>query len=286
MNDNDRTKGIFWSIIIVALIAIGVYNLWFSAESSSNDYYKEAKELEKSHKTNEAIAMYGKAIEANPESVKAYLARAKAYQKTLRREDIEKAFADFNKAIQLEPKNGDGYIARGELYEGISETQKALADFNKAIEVDSKNADAYIARGSLYEFAQNDYNKAIADYTSALNRNYVRNYAKGIAYHNRGRAYRKQGDLVSAIDNFTKAIETGYDKGSGEEYYSRAECYAAQGELNKAIADLSKAIEIEPGNEKYYEARGKVHQALGNTAQAEKDLNHGLEKWRKYGIIK
>ena len=83
-----------------------------------------------------------------------------------------------------------------------SDYDKAIADYTKAIEIDSKYAGVYYDRGDVW-YDKGDYDKAIADYTKAIEIN-----PKFIAsYKHRGDAWRKKGDYDKAIANYTKAIE-------------------------------------------------------------------------------
>jgi tetratricopeptide (TPR) repeat protein len=79
---------------------------------------------------------------------------------------------------------------------------KAIADYTKAIEIDPKYADVYYDRGDVW-YDKGDYDKAIADYTKAIEIN-----PKFIpAYKHLGDAWREKGYYDKAIASYTKAIE-------------------------------------------------------------------------------
>jgi len=85
---------------------------------------------------------------------------------------------------------------------GKGDYDKAIADYTKAIEIDPKYADVYYDRGDVW-YDKGDYDKAIADYTKAIEIN-----PKLIpAYKHLGDAWREKGYYDKAIASYTKAIE-------------------------------------------------------------------------------
>ena len=80
----------------------------------------------------------------------------------------------------------------------------AIDDLTRVLQADSTNAYVYYDRGNLY-LAQENYEKAIADYTSAISHN--ANIAE--AYYNRGLARIKSGKNVEGIDDLSRAGELG-----------------------------------------------------------------------------
>src|SRR5690349_16188997 len=65
-----------------------------------------------------------------------------------------------------------------------------------------------------------------------------------VAYHNRGLAYAKRGDLKDAIADFDQAIRL--NPQSARPYNDRRITYARQGNFNLAIADFDQAIRLDP----------------------------------------
>ena len=98
-------------------------------------------------------------------------------------------------------------------------------------------AAAYSNRG-VAKFAKGYLDDAIADFTSALNRN--PNFVD--ALKNRGLAYKMQGASDKAIDDFNKAIRL---SGNSPELYNlRGAALLDKLEFNRAIADFEKAIKL------------------------------------------
>ena len=110
---------------------------------------------------------------------------------------------------------------------------------------------AYRFRGIAYD-AQRDYNRAIADYSTAISLD----GRAATDFSNRGRAYHAQKDNDRALADYTEAIRLDTESGGsfgvvegGEGttiYYERGLAYQENGEVEKAVADYRKAIKIDP----------------------------------------
>ncbi len=135
-------------------------------------------------------------------------------------------------------------------------------------ELHGKRADLY------YRFKQ-DYDRAIADYTRA-----IQLYAASREdllldplpelYRGRGDAYVKKGEYDRAIADYNEAIKR--DRNVLWGYHSRGDAYAAKGELNRAISDYSDAIQLHPTNDTYYLSRGIAHLYSGALGKAQGDI--------------
>ncbi len=102
---------------------------------------------------------------------------------------------------------------------------------------DATKAGLAAARGGNYDKAIELFTKAIA--SGKLSPGYL-----GIVYNNRGNAWDGKGDYDRAIADYTKAIEI--DPKYANAYYSRGIAWGKKGNSDRAIADYTKAIEIDP----------------------------------------
>jgi len=94
-------------------------------------------------------------------------------------------------------------------------------------------------RGMVY-FVLSDYEKAIADFTRAVQTN-PNNFR---AYNNRGLAYRMMKIYDRAIEDFERSIEI--HPMQTDAYYGRAQVYFELENFPNALGDCNKALNIDP----------------------------------------
>lgn len=125
--------------------------------------YKETEELSikafgllESGQYYEAIVIYEKALELEPENPKLLFDLSGTYSQT---NDLEKAIVLLDKAIMIDSTCAEFYNNRGLLYYKLIENNKAAFDFNKAIEIDSTNY-VFFANLALVYYHQNLFDKS------------------------------------------------------------------------------------------------------------------------------
>ncbi len=82
-------------------------------------------------------------------------------------ESLEKALADFNQALDINPNSARALVARGAAMFTGGDFAPAIADFDKAIELTPDNSLAWFNRGSAF-FAKGDAAKAAENFKQAL----------------------------------------------------------------------------------------------------------------------
>jgi tetratricopeptide (TPR) repeat protein len=147
----------------------------------------------------------------------------------------------------------DAYINRGNVYAKKHDYDRAIADYTKAIEVNPQYADAYFNRGNVYA-KKHDYDRAIADFTKVIEMK--PQYAD--AYFNRGYVYALKGDPDQAFA------------------YRRRRDRVHAGDYDRAIADFTRVIEIEPKRTDARVHRGFAYEALGREEDAIADFRGAL----------
>ena len=152
------------------------------------------------------------------------------------------------------------YFNRGNAWKSKGKYNKAIADYTKAIEIDPNFSDAYYNRAVAWKSKGRwYYKKAAADYKKAI-----------AAYKNDARA-----NLNTAITKLTKIIEL--DPKNAKAYYDRGITWREMGEYEKAIADYTKAIQINPEYAKAYNSRGLAWKKQGNYDKAIADYTKAIE---------
>jgi len=113
-----------------------------------------------------------------------------------------------------------------------------------------QTAEDYFNSGNAH-YENNNFNKAIADYTQAIKLN--PHFAE--AYYFRGNSY-SLADSDKAIADYTEAIRL--NPRYAEAYYNRGWAYCWIEDYDKAIADFEAVLKIEPNNAK---AKNGIEQA-------------------------
>jgi tetratricopeptide (TPR) repeat protein len=126
------------SILLVASILVG-------CEAKAPFHYMQGIEFAEEGRYDEAITEFTKAIELDPNYIKAYNYRAWIYR------DKEQ-YADSSKAIELNPELAEAYLTRASAYIYREQYNAAIFDYSKALELDTSMGDAvYLGRALVYQ---------------------------------------------------------------------------------------------------------------------------------------
>ena len=247
-----------------------------------------------------AIEDYFAAIELDPEFASAYFNRGVAY--VVQRE-FDWAVADYTVVIGLNPQDASAYLARGVAYFLLGECERAIEDIDRAISM-SPDSDTYSEvrdhvvrlcgdsaeydqaidddpddpanwhlRG-LYYSEREEYVSAVDDYTQALEMVATGGDAAEI-YSDRGLAWARLGDDERAMADFDRAIEG--NPNLAEAWYNRGLAWRRRGEHGNAVLDFTRAIGVRPDYALAYYGRSISHGVLGNGEQAAADFERARE---------
>jgi tetratricopeptide (TPR) repeat protein len=124
--------------------------------------------------------------------------------------------------------------------------------------------------------AHHQYDKAIADFTSCLQKT-PRNAG---ALNNRGQAQYLKGEYPAAIQDFSAAITV--DPKNFLAINNRALAYIELEQYPQALSDLQSALQLVPEYPEALNNRGIVHQKLGKVDEAIADFSAALKIDQKY----
>ncbi len=148
---------------------------------------------------------------------------------------------------------GKTYFNRARIYYRQKKYDLAIPEIIKAINKNFKGVEVYEFLGSNYQ-EQGNYDKAIENYTIALNK-YDKENTK--ALNNRGNSYSKNKEYDLAVKDYSKAIEL--DSEASDVYSNRGLTYSLKEEYELAFKDINKAIELNPSKSEFYVNRGLVY---------------------------
>jgi protein O-mannosyl-transferase len=185
------------------------------------------------------------------------------------------AIAAFDKAREYKTfKEADFYISSGLAYGLGKQYQKAIADFTKALEIDAENPETYNNKG-LYFTEAGVLDSAHIYLDEAIGRK--PDFYQAV--YNKGNAFAKTGDFKSAIAQYIKAIELKPDY--TDALLNLGNSYAALNDYKNALYYFTKVEEQEPGNSKVLYNIGITYRILGDQVNADKYF----EKSRQAGGI-
>jgi lipoprotein NlpI len=119
-------------------------------ETIVGELLDEAKRAFTNGRSDEALKLAGRAIEAEPTNATAHFLRGLFHEALRRHTD---AIADFDRVIELEPRHANAYDHRGSEHFTLGEIDESIADFDKAIELDAAREREHWKRGISYYYA-------------------------------------------------------------------------------------------------------------------------------------
>ncbi len=245
----------FSIIIFILLLAYGCGNSGVNSDDlTAEDYFNRGNVHRNNGEHTEAIEDYTKSIELNTDPA-AYNNRGLSYAELGL---YDEALQDYTKAIELNPNKPLYYDNRGRLYRFLEQYNNALQDYNKAIQLNPDWPVPYNNRGNIYKELE-QYEEALQDYNIAIQLN----PSKPLYYDNRGRIYRMLDQYDEALQDYNKAIQL--DPTAPKYYNNRSYAYIGLNELDLALDSVNHALSLEP-KAIYYDTRGDVYKAMGNTA--------------------
>ena len=232
-----------------------------------------------------AIKDFDRAIELDPNYVKAYLKRSQRIEY----ENEKKAEEDLAQVIRLLPNDPIGYLARAKFFdrhykvdkeiEDINvliklssdkkkylrmraeawvrsqEPEKAEADYTELIGMEPKNSQWYRARGG-FRLRISEYDKAIADFTEAI---------------------RIDPELTKSLGTFVD--DDGPPTPIDNPLKSRALAYQGKGDHDKALADYDQLVRDRPDLSDSYTSRASFYWTIKKDyKKALLDYNTLIEK--------
>ncbi|BBC24087.1 tetratricopeptide repeat protein [Pseudanabaena sp. ABRG5-3] len=206
----------------------------------------------------EAITDFDKAIELNPNYVKAWFNRGIAKGNLKRHKE---AIADFDKVIELNPNHAKGWVNRGTAKGNLQRYEESISDYDKAIQINPNYAEAWSFQGGMKENLQR-YEEAIADYDKAIELN--PNYAQAWSF--RGDAKENLQRYEEAIADHDKAIEL--NPNYAQAWSKRGIALTRLGKYDQALEHFNHAMYLDPNEIQFQINRGVLFAWMGRYDEA------------------
>jgi len=239
-------------------------------------FFYLAQSFKKSGDNDNALTVYDKLIQTNPNQPAVFFERGNLYR------DLGKygeAITDYNQVLKLYPDSDEGHLNRGLAYLDVERYQEAISDFDAVVKIDDNNAEAVYYRGYAY-FNIGNKDKALNDFNTAI----AKGYNEARIYNLRGILMVDRGEYPQAVEDFTKAVES--DRQNAKTYINRGYVYSEMGEYVKAIDDYNKVLALDDDTVDVIYKRGEAYYYSHDYEKALSDFNKSIEEdssnWEAY----
>ncbi|WP_431931828.1 tetratricopeptide repeat protein [Nonomuraea jabiensis] len=217
-------------------------------------------------RTEEALADYTRAVEADPGYPDYYLERGNLLHRLGRSEE---ALADYEAVMRLSPPFPEAYYNRAEVRFAAGDLDGARADLDHTLELDPEFAPAYVNRSGI-DVVMGDYASAREDVVRGLGLTPRDPHLLCVL----GQVELAEGRRPEARTAFDGALEA--DPELVAAWAGRAELAFEGGEHDAALADLTHALKLAETAELLFN-RSVVYRAAGLADKARDDLLRAVE---------
>ena len=261
MNDLGRTR-------MNPTGAAGDDSLTISPGNSAIALIDEGNALEEQGRTEEAMARYDAALEADPQCARAHLNRGNVL---LARAELEEARIAYRKAIACDPRYAAAHFNLGNLQCRAGDYARGLQDYQAAIAIKPDFAEAHVAMGNALD-ALGRTSEAIESYQRALA---IDPGSAGVHF-NLGLTAVRQGRVERAVDSLRRAVEIRPDY--AQAHHALGKALAALGSFDAAAASLGRAGSIAPESVEIARDQAMILHALGRFPEALEEATRNLDR--------
>lgn len=176
----------------------------FSQTAEEN--YSEAVKQDTTTKDGikKAISFLTKAIEEKPDYTEALLLRSKLYQS---QQQYTNEITDITSLIKIDSIHAAYYKLRAHAYVLQKNPENAISDYSTAYKLDTSMIECIYLRGTIYleNFIDEKAQLAINDFTFCITHSFIS--LKALSYVGRGRVYAVQEDYDKSIADYNTAIK-------------------------------------------------------------------------------
>lgn len=288
-------------MIRLTLISIGAFlTIAGTWAQTGKEYFRTGAQFYQNKKYADAIELFNKALNADPQLYDSYIYRAGSYEQL---GQYRNAAIDFDRASVFMPKDADVFFNAGRMYYKLMSFDTALLKLDKAIELKSKHLQAYQYRTlTLMELER--YHEALENVKKAIHiddiaENYYysgmvleklknldaaeKDYLKSISKNKKfiqgyialADVQQRLGKTEDAMARINEALKL--NPNATEAYIVRSRIYVKKLDYPSAINDLSKNILLQPDNKEFYFIRGTYYQDFAQHLNAINDFNKVIQ---------
>jgi Flp pilus assembly protein TadD len=206
-------------------------------DAPATDFYKEfntAADLSEKHQFEQAVPVWKKAVELNPDDPRAHNNLGAALVETGHPED---ALAEYHRSLELNDQSSQAHNNLGSLMAQQGRMDEAMAEFQKAVELNPDNGRAHCNLGAaLSEKGRTE--EALDHLRKGVS--LEPKFADG--QNNLGAALARAGALDEAVEHIARAVEMAPQ--AVEYRYNFGRVLAAKGRFADAAAQFEQAASL------------------------------------------
>jgi len=253
--------------LVIVLLAMAIFCISALAQENTSAYWvQKGNELVDSGSYEEALAMYNRAIQIDPENIDTWDRKALVLY-ILEQQAYRNVLSLSEKMLKKNPKDVRAWHARaaaqsslGEEDEANSSRRKALEIYDKEIQENPGNATAWFYRAELTA----NSTEALAAYEKVIDLNGSMKLPALISKSNILLNLRKSDEAALAIDEALRLSPN-----SSDVLIQKALNSYALGKYNESLEAYERIIELKPEMAWLWKAKGDALSALGRQAEAE-----------------
>jgi Tfp pilus assembly protein PilF len=184
------------------------------------------------------------------------------------------AMEEFRQLLQQSPESAPAHILAGEALDGLSRTSEAIAEFQAAAKIAPNEPNVHFGLGYLHWKPQ-QYDEVRQEFERELALD--PSHAPSLAYL--GDIEWKGNHPDAALALFNRSLNV--QKNLRIVYVDPGAIYMQQKNYKDAQTALLRAVALDPALPDAHYQLGRLYQALGNPADAEKELHKVQELHKK-----
>ncbi len=225
---------------------------------------------------SDAVELFKKAIDIDPEFSTAYRSMANAYGNQGYRAEQRKYL---QKAMELSHRVSDreAYRTQADFYKLSEKTfDKAIVAYEKLLELYPDYAAAYNGFGVLYRDLE-EWDRAIEQYEIPI-RDGTDNW---FPYGNLAIAYKAKGLYDKAKESIEDYLNN-FPDSNRVLHLNSANTYLCQKKFDLALAEADKAFTLAPTDTRHFTVRGDIYLCMGNVIDAENEYMKRFDSTNPY----
>jgi tetratricopeptide (TPR) repeat protein len=175
------------------------------------------------------------------------------------------ALDEFKWLLEQNPDSVATHLLMGQALDGLSRTPEAIAEFQAAVKADAKAPNANFGLGYLY-WKSHQYEEAERAFEAELGVD--PDNAQALAYL--GDIELRNGNTGKALELLRKAAQR--NENLRVAFLDLGVILTEQKKYDQALAELQRAEKLDPQQPDVHYRLGRLYQAMGRSAEAEKEM--------------